>query len=33
MVARDGFVRDSIYFSIIRPEWPELRDKLRARLG
>lgn len=32
MVVRDGFVRDSVYFSIIRPEWPALRNTLRARL-
>lgn len=33
MVVRDGFVRDSVYFSIIRLEWPTLRDQLRTRLG
>jgi RimJ/RimL family protein N-acetyltransferase len=31
--ASDGSVRDSAYFSIIRAEWPEVRDRLTARLA
>jgi RimJ/RimL family protein N-acetyltransferase len=32
MVRRDGSLRDSVYFSIVRNEWPGVRDKLAARL-
>ena len=32
MLRRDGTVRDSVYFSIIREEWPQVRDRLSARL-
>jgi RimJ/RimL family protein N-acetyltransferase len=28
----DGSLRDSVLFSIIAPEWPALRERLRARL-
>lgn len=28
----DGFIRDSVYYSILRDEWPPIRDRLRARL-
>lgn len=28
----DGTVRDSAYYSILAPEWPEVRDALTARL-
>jgi RimJ/RimL family protein N-acetyltransferase len=31
--ASDGSVRDSAYFSIIRVEWPEVRERLTARLA
>lgn len=31
MLMRDGFVRDSVVFSITAPEWPDLRERLRAR--
>ena len=29
----DGTVRDTAYFSILAPEWPGVRDQLRARLA
>lgn len=32
MVVRDGFVRDTVMFSIVREEWPRVRDGLLARL-
>lgn len=28
----DGFIRDTVYYSILRDEWPPIRDRLRARL-
>lgn len=28
----DGTMRDNAYFSIIREDWPEVRDRLQARL-
>jgi RimJ/RimL family protein N-acetyltransferase len=33
MVATDGTVRDSAYFSIVRDEWPAVRAGLEARLS
>jgi RimJ/RimL family protein N-acetyltransferase len=33
MVRRDGTLRDSVYFSIVRDEWPQVRDRLAARLS
>jgi RimJ/RimL family protein N-acetyltransferase len=27
-----GYVRDTVYFSILEDEWPAVRDQLRARL-
>lgn len=33
MVLPDGHVRDTVYFSIIREEWPAVRDGLVARLA
>jgi RimJ/RimL family protein N-acetyltransferase len=32
-IASDGTVRDSAYFSIIRAEWPEVRERLTERLA
>jgi hypothetical protein len=32
MVRADGSLRDTVYFSIIREEWPRVRDGLLARL-
>jgi RimJ/RimL family protein N-acetyltransferase len=33
MVRRDGSLRDSVYFSIIRDEWPAVRERLTSRLA
>jgi len=33
MVRRDGSLRDSVYFSVIRDEWPQVRERLAARLA
>ncbi len=33
MVVRDGYIRDSVFFSIIRSEWPQVRAGLEARLA
>jgi RimJ/RimL family protein N-acetyltransferase len=33
MVRRDGSLRDSVYFSIVRDEWPSVRDRLSRRLA
>ena len=33
VVATDGTVRDSAYYSVVAAEWPAVRDRLRARLG
>jgi N-acetyltransferase len=33
MVRRDGSLRDSVYFSIVRDEWPSVRDRLTRRLA
>jgi N-acetyltransferase len=33
MVRRDGSLRDSVYFSVVRSEWPAVRERLMARLG
>jgi RimJ/RimL family protein N-acetyltransferase len=33
MVRRDGSLRDSVYFSIVKSEWPAVRDGLIARLA
>jgi RimJ/RimL family protein N-acetyltransferase len=32
-VASDGTPRDTAYFSVTAPEWPEVREGLRRRLG
>ncbi len=29
----DGFIRDTVYYSILREEWPLVREGLRQRLG
>lgn len=31
-IMKDGYVRDTLVFSILRREWPELRPRLAARL-
>jgi N-acetyltransferase len=33
MVRRDGSLRDSIYFSVVRSEWPAVRERLIARVS
>jgi len=33
MIRADGSLRDTVYFSIIREEWPGVRDGLKARLA
>jgi RimJ/RimL family protein N-acetyltransferase len=33
MVRPDGSLRDTVYFSIVRDEWPAVRRRLAARLG
>lgn len=33
MVMRDGFVRNSVIFSITAPEWPTVRQRLEARMA
>ena len=33
MIRRDGSLRDSVYFSIVRSEWPAVRERLAERLG
>ncbi len=33
MVVRDGYIRDSVFFSIIRSEWRDVRAGLEARLA
>ena len=33
MIMPNGRIRDSVCFSIIKPEWAEIKERLRARLG
>lgn len=33
MVRRDGSLRDSVYFSVVRADWPAVRQRLATRLG
>jgi N-acetyltransferase len=33
MVLPGGIVRDTVYYSILRDEWPAVRERLRARLA
>jgi RimJ/RimL family protein N-acetyltransferase len=33
MIVRDGYVRDSVYFSIIALEWPEVNERLKRLLS
>jgi RimJ/RimL family protein N-acetyltransferase len=33
VIMRDGHHRDSVYYSILDREWPEVRRRLRERLG
>jgi len=29
----DGFIRDTVYFSILDDEWPEVKARLEERLS
>jgi hypothetical protein len=29
----DGRIRDTVYYSILRDEWPPIRDRLTLRLA
>ncbi len=29
----DGHIRDTVYYSILRDEWPAIRERLSARIG
>ena len=33
MIYKDGRIRDSVLFSVIRPEWPRVKDRLLRKLG
>ncbi len=33
MIRPDGSLRDTVYFSVVRQDWPRVRDGLRARLS
>jgi hypothetical protein len=33
MILPDGFVRDSVYFSVVDRDWPEVRAALKARMA
>lgn len=33
LILENGYVRDTILFSIIKPEWPAIKAKLQARLA
>ena len=33
MKLHDGFVRDTVFYSILPDEWPKIRDRLTARLN
>jgi len=33
MILRDGFVRDTIYFSVVAKEWPVICDALHKRIS
>lgn len=33
MVRADGTLRDTVYFAIVRDDWPDVRDRLTARLN
>lgn len=30
MIAQHGYLRDSVYFSVIAPEWPDVKARLQA---
>lgn len=33
MIVRDGYVRDSVFFSVVDSEWPSVKASLLAKLG
>jgi N-acetyltransferase len=33
MVMADGYVRDTVYFSVVRTDWPEVKARLQVRLA
>lgn len=33
MILPDGRIRDTVYYSIVRSEWPEVRERLEGLLG
>jgi RimJ/RimL family protein N-acetyltransferase len=33
MLRRDGSFRDSVYFSVLRSEWPDVKSRLESRLS
>lgn len=33
MISHDGRLRDTVYYSILRPEWPEVRDSLMRKMA
>ncbi len=33
LILPDGYIRDSVYYSILDDEWPEVKARLLARLG
>jgi RimJ/RimL family protein N-acetyltransferase len=33
VICSDGYVRDTVYFSILADEWPPIKTRLTARLG
>jgi RimJ/RimL family protein N-acetyltransferase len=33
MIVHDGFIRDSMYYSVMAEEWPAVRARLEARLA
>ena len=33
MLVRDGFIRDTVMYSIVEEEWPAARARLEAKLG
>lgn len=32
MILEDGFIRDSVIFSIIKPDWPQVKSALQSRI-
>ena len=32
MVLRDGYIRDTVYYSVIECEWPEVKRRLEGLL-